>query len=77
VLDRAPKLHPNGDHRMMRLHTSGLRLPSSPIIGMRIVACEVGDSTCPEPGHMNIDEDTIYVRAEDIDAFTQILGERS
>jgi len=44
---------------------------------MRIVACEVGDSTCPEPGHMNIDEDTIYVRAEDIDAFTQILGERS
>ena len=44
---------------------------------MRIVACEVGDSTCPEPGHMNIDEATIYVRAEDIDAFMQILGERS
>lgn len=62
---------------MMRLHTSDLRPPSSPITGMRIVACEVGDSTCPEPGHMNIDEATIYVRAEDIDAFMQILGERS
>jgi len=44
---------------------------------MRIVACEVGDSPCPEPGHLNIDEGTIYVRAEDIDAFMQILRGRS
>jgi hypothetical protein len=44
---------------------------------MRIVACEVGESTCPEPGHMNVDEETIYVRAEDVDALMQVLRERS
>jgi hypothetical protein len=44
---------------------------------MRIVACEAGESTCPEPGHMNVDEETIYVRAEDVDALMQVLRERS
>ena len=44
---------------------------------MRIVACEAGESICPEPGHMKIDEETIYVRAEDIDALMQVLRARS
>jgi hypothetical protein len=40
---------------------------------MRIVPCEVGKSTCPESGYMNVDEETIYVRAEDVDALMQAL----